>query len=257
MKIKFNLLAVVILFVIVSITSCGSANKAEEVVDVFVESYNLNDFEKIKQITMTEISELMKEFTQGHFEKYGKIESYDKYNTKIFTNDKNSGVTLSYKCKYSKSDKDIFIKFVVVKEGEGYKLASFDFNTNRDIIDNLEENYEKAKAVGTSYYLHLKTGEIDKITSLLDQKRILDAGNKEAFFKFIKDRQDYYGKITNSSIHNYTNKIVDDLPAFVIIYDCATEKGKLIEEISFVKDGDDFKIYNYRYASTLEELQNL
>ena len=256
MKNRFNFLSVAILFIVLSITSCGTQKEGEKVVDEFIVSYNLKDFEKIKQLTKSDIADLMKKFVESHYEKYGEIESYDKYKTNIFTNNQNTGVDLSYKCKYSKSDETIYIKFTVIEDGDEHKIVSFNFSQNKENIDSLESNYKKAKDVGLLYYNHLKKDKLDEITSLLDNKRIIEAGNKEAFFNFIKDRQEYYGEIKSYTIHNYTNTVTDDLPTFIIIYDCITNKGSLVEEISFIKEGDNFKIFNYRYAGTYDELIN-
>jgi hypothetical protein len=258
MKQKFSFFTLAILIAILSFSSCNSQdNSPKGLVDEFYEAYNLEDFVAIKLQANAQIADLMKDLVENHYENYGEILSWEQYKSKDFSNDNNEGVILNYKCKYKKNEDDIFVKFIITKDEDEYKIAAFTFNKNQDIIDNFDENYEKAKEIGATYYEYLLNGKFNKITELLDEERIIKPEYEDMFFGFIENRQEYFGKVTSYSINNYSTEVQENLPVFVIIYDCVTDNGEIVEELSFIKRGNEFKIIDYRYAESLDYLMNM
>ena len=257
MKIKTNVFAIAIIVAILSLSSCKTANESEKIVNDFYEAYNYKDFKTIKNISNPQIGDLMEEFAENHYDKFGEILSWEKYNSEVFNANEKISTELYYKCKYSKTDDFLFVKFTVLEDNDEYRIDGFTYDKNQDIIDNSEENYQDAKETGITFYKYIMNNELDAIAELFDQEYIIDEGNEENFHLSINNRQDYYGNIKSYSISTFSTKVIDDLPVFIIIYDCVTDNGNLIEEISFIKRGSEFKIINYRYADSFETLQDL
>ena len=254
---KLNLLAIVSIAIVLSFSSCETVEKSEKVVDEFYDLYIIKDFAGTKSLSSSNINSLIEEIAKNHYDAYGEIISWEKYNTEVFSNSENTGAKLYFKCKYAETDDILYEKFTIIEDGDEYKIAGFIFDKNKDIIDNEEENYLNAKNIGKQYYEYLINDELDNISSLMDNKFIIDAGNEESFYTFINNRQDYYGNIISFSVNKYVTNTIDEQPVFIIVYDCITEHGSLVEELSIIKRNDEFKIYNYRYSDTFEGLEEL
>ena len=247
-KSKF-LFAVILLFSILSFTSCSNFEKEAEVkAEEFIESFNNQDFDKIASFSEN-VLELSKKLNKS----YPKLDTYSKYNTKITEEGKDKQIIFHYKC--TAADKsDIYLEIVIKKTDNEYIVNSINFDTSKEWFENNELLLEQAEETGEAYYKFLNDDKLNNISTLLDKKLIIESGQEETFIALLENKTVSLGKIKEHKQVKILSDLMDEIPAVILIYECKTDKSTFYEELNLIKREDGFKIINYRNAKTIEEL---
>ncbi len=245
-----------LLFFALSLIFVQACIKAGKLSEKFYDAYNNKDYSTIEQLSHKDAGDFMKNLMKGHFKQYGKVESFKQYNVHTYTKNGTQITNISYKCNYEKTDKTIYEKIKFVKNDNGdLKILAFIYSPVQAFVDNYENYKEEALNTAEDFHNYLSDDDIDKITSMLDDK-----SNKDLFIEILNNKRNYYGKIKQWSWEatetNYNSE--KEKPIVKNIYKCSTDKDKeYFEEIWLIKTNDDFKIYDYYFADTYENLEEM
>ncbi len=243
MKSYIPILSLVSLLLLIS--SCtGSANK---IADEFYKAYNDKDVSKLRSLTVASIGDIMEDFVKGHYDEYGKVESYSKY----YFNTDNNLTILNFKCKYEKSDKDIYERLSFVKEDNGeLKIEGFVYSEAKWYIDDYQTYIEDSEQQSEKYFQYILNENYDKLATLLNDKSL-----EQAFIDIVNKKDDDFGKLKSYELLNFTSFLSDNKPCAVRTYKCISKTGNTFyEQLKFVKENDIFLIYDYSYNSNLDDL---
>lgn len=141
---KILKLLLVFLASIVLLPACQSVEEAQSAADDFFDAYNNQDETKMESLLDKETvldAGLKEEFYNVfdmQWQGFGKVNSYERYSFSTKTNNGNTTVILRFNAETEKSG-EIFIKLMFVKRSEGYKVIVYEYNTNKNVIDKVEE----------------------------------------------------------------------------------------------------------------------
>lgn len=242
---------------VIGISSC--TKKSEKLIDGFFESFNNKDFSEIGNLAYEDKSEMLEALTESLYESLGEVESYEKYSFNTNIDGGTKVVELYYKLEVEKEDKTVYMKFDVIDEkGKDLKIKAIVYSTNKKFIDNYNDNKVKALETVEEYYEYLEDDDDESIYDMLSDDIINEEATVNMFFEFIVSRRDYYGRIEELNYSHSRSEFYDGKAHFSVYYICESDSGKeFIEEISVVEEGNEFKIFNYRYAHNFQELEEL
>ena len=232
MKMKKTTILFLSIAIIMSISSC--TKKSEKFIDSLFEAYNNKNFSEINDLAYNNTGDMMETLCEDLYESLGEVETYKKYSFNTSLNDGIKLVQLYYECEVEKMDKTVYMKFDVVDEkGEELKIKAIIYSSNKDFIDNYNDNMEKAINTVDEYYTYLEDDDDESIYDMLSE----DIQNEEAtvnmFFEFIVNRRDYYGRIQEREYSHSRSEFYDDKAHFIIYHNCESKDGsKFVEEIS-------------------------
>ncbi len=253
MKTQKIFLGILAVLIILFVTGCQF--RLQKSTKEFIEAYNNQDMQSIAQMTLPDFAENIKKLSENMYAEQGKISDYKFISTGFSSKNGNKKSYLIYECSTEKSDiKNFFRINFIQKNGSGSdpNIIGFFFSNDKEFIENIDLYDEQASAVMDKFYNALINGQKEDIFILLDKKSFPD-DKLEDFISILNKEEEYYGKIKEYSV-NSTESYIDDGKTFVIkLIECTTESGIHYDEITFVKSGNDFKIYYYRVRENIDE----
>ncbi len=227
----------------------------EKVVDEFVDAFNKEDESAMKDLFHSKIDDEMVDFAKVIKEEVGDIENHSKYAFNKSTNNGETVTQLYYECEVSETSKTVYFMFTLRDDDGTDKIASILYSTNKDYVDNYSDYKEDVLAIMEEYFDARAETDDQKTISLLDEEFTNNEEITELFLEYVEAKEEYYGKTEDHKFEFINSELVDGIPYFYAIYSCETDNRESIAEAYTLRMLDEeFKIYDYRYAESLDEL---
>ncbi len=109
--------------------------------------------------------------------------------------------------------------------------------------------------MGDQFYGYLQNDDYNSIITMLD-KEALSKYTKEEWLELFVSRNRFFGSMKSYKNTGFHTNTLNGLQIAKLNYEVDNLNGVVYEEIEFVKRGNDYKIFTYRFAPDLAELKS-
>lgn len=98
---------------------------------------------------------------------YGEVEEYEQYSKSEVKKGEYDKYVLTYKCKTSQESNPVYVKLYFILIDDDYLLEAMIFNTDKEFVDDYDENVKSASDLVDRYYEYVNSDNIESLVSLL------------------------------------------------------------------------------------------
>lgn len=239
-------------FALICCDSTSNNEEEEKVKKVMTEFYELqksgdvaSTAELLDESLLNAISENEWGDLLAGIAEYGEIDTFSIMSSDFYEVDGKKYAKIRYKVVHT--NKPLFDELILLEGEEGYKIVSYYYATNKDML-GIEDDAQK---VATKFYEDCKNGDYHDIVSLMSEKLKKEVSEEQ--LKSFLERKEKYGKLikysnTGDNAHETKEGIL-----CVMDYTVEHEKGLLYEDLELIKINGKFYVNSYEYFTNREK----